>query len=103
MIGKTLLGLDKDPAAYTRDDVIVAINHLINYLLVFSGIVAIIFIIIGGYLYITSLGNEEHAKKAKDTIIWAIIGLVIILCAYVIVRFVSSILLKQDVFQNIFK
>jgi uncharacterized membrane protein len=46
--------------------------------------------VIGGFLYITSAGNEERAKKGRTTVINAIIGLVIIILAYVIANVVSS-------------
>lgn len=43
-----------------------------------GGIAFIAALIIGGIMYVTSAGNEEQAQKAKNTITWAIIGIVII-------------------------
>jgi hypothetical protein len=47
-------------------------------------------IIIGGFRYITSGGKQESVTSAKNTILYAIIGLVIVALAQIIVRFVLS-------------
>jgi TRAP-type C4-dicarboxylate transport system permease small subunit len=53
-----------------------------------AGIIAVAYLIIGGYQYITSQGNPDVAAQAKSTIVNSIIGLIIVLTAYLIVRFV---------------
>ena len=53
-----------------------------------AGGVAMIMIVIGGFKYITSLGNAQNVAKAKDTILYAVIGLLAIILAYSIVTFV---------------
>jgi hypothetical protein len=68
------------------------ILKIIDYLLVVSGTVAILFLMVGGFWYLTSAGGEEQAEKGKKTIINAVIGLVVILLAFAIVRVVSSTL-----------
>jgi hypothetical protein len=47
-------------------------------------------LIIGGFRYITSGGNSEGIGKAKNTIIYAIIGLIIVALAQIIVQFVLN-------------
>ena len=47
-------------------------------------------IIWGGFKYITSGGAQDKVKGAKDTLLYAIIGLIIVALAQVIVRFVLS-------------
>ncbi len=49
-------------------------------------IIAVLAIIWAGVLYITSLGDDGQIEKAKKTIIWVIIGLIVILASYAIVR-----------------
>ena len=66
------------------------IFNLISMLLGVAGAVAIVFIIIGGFWYITSAGNEEQAEKGKNTLLNAIIGIVVIVLSYVIISVVSS-------------
>ena len=55
-----------------------------------AGVVAIIFVVYGGILYITSTGDPGKIKKAKDAILYALIGLAIVALAQVITAFVSS-------------
>lgn len=52
--------------------------------------ITVLFIILGGYQYVTSAGNEEQAKKGRKTLLYAIIGLVVVILSYVIVNTVSG-------------
>ncbi len=61
---------------------------IINTALGVITVVAVIFIIIGGVQYITSSGDTSKAMKAKNTIMYAVIGLVVALLAFAIVNFV---------------
>ena len=67
------------------------IMRVIEILLSIAGLLAVIFLIVGGFRYITAGGNEESAESGKKTIINAIIGIVVILLAFVIVRVVSNL------------
>jgi hypothetical protein len=67
------------------------IRLIINWLLGIAFGIAVLFLIIGGFWYITSAGNEETAEKGKNTAINAIIGIVIIILSYVIVNVVSNL------------
>ncbi len=69
------------------------IYNVILDLLYVAGAIAVLFLIIGGFWYITSAGNEEQAEKGKSTLISAIIGIVIIVLSYVIVTVVSNFVL----------
>jgi cytochrome bd-type quinol oxidase subunit 2 len=66
------------------------ITQIINVFSVVVGIVAVIMIIIGGFKYITSGGDSGNVTGAKNTILYAIIGLIIVALAQFIVRFVLS-------------
>lgn len=63
---------------------------IINIALGFLGVLATLLILYGGYLWMTSAGNSEKVQRAKLLIISALIGLVIILSAYAIARFILS-------------
>jgi hypothetical protein len=63
-------------------------EYIINILLAFAGIIAVVFLIIGGYQYIVSAGNAESAEAAKKTIQNAVIGIIIIILSYTVVRVV---------------
>ena len=66
------------------------VNTTINVILGVLGIVAVVIIILGGVSYVTSAGDPGKVKKAKDTILYGIIGLIIALLAYAIVNFILS-------------
>ena len=63
---------------------------IINVVVAIVGFVAVIMIIVGGIMYTTSSGDSAKVKKAKDTIMYGIIGLVIAMLAFAIVNFVLS-------------
>lgn len=64
------------------------ITSIVNVLLMIVGVVAVIMIIIGGIKYVTSAGDAAKATSAKNTILYAVVGLVIAAFAYAIVNFV---------------
>ena len=63
---------------------------IINWALGLAGLISVGFIIYGGFKYIFSAGNEKTAGEGKAVVFNALIGLVIIILAYVIVRIVVS-------------
>jgi len=66
------------------------IGRIINAVLGFLGVVLIVIIIYAGFLWMTAGGSEEQVGKAKQWMINAIIGLVIVLLAYAITSFVVT-------------
>jgi hypothetical protein len=64
------------------------INTAVNVAFGIAGSLALLFIIIGGLRYIMSEGDPQKAAQAKGAIIYALVGLVITLTAFGIVRFV---------------
>jgi amino acid transporter len=67
--------------------------QIINTLLVWAGVIALIFIIFGGFRYILSMGNQESVEKARNTILYAILGLIIVFLSYLIVAYLLGDLL----------
>ena len=65
-----------------------SINSIIQILLGFLGILAVIIILWGGFMWMTAAGDESKVDKAKKLIISGIVGIVIILAAYIIANFV---------------
>jgi predicted permease len=65
-------------------------STVVNYLSIIVGIIAVIMIIVGGFRYITSGGESSNVSGAKNTLIYAIVGLIIVALAQFIVRFVLS-------------
>ena len=66
------------------------VANIINIFSWIIGAVSVIMIIYGGFRYITSGGNDTGVKDAKNTILYAIIGLVIVALAQIIVNFVLN-------------
>lgn len=69
------------------------IASIINVAMGLLGMIVVILILAGGFLWMTSAGNEEKTAKAKSLIFGGVIGLAIILSAYAIAQFVVGSLL----------
>jgi hypothetical protein len=64
--------------------------NIINFLLAIAATVAVLFLIIGGFQYITSAGSPETIEKAKNTILYSVIGLLLCILAFSIVNFLVA-------------
>ena len=62
------------------------VTNIINGVIAVTGLVAVIFIIVGGVQYMTSLGEPGKIQKAKNTILYALIGLTICALSFAIVN-----------------
>jgi multisubunit Na+/H+ antiporter MnhB subunit len=67
------------------------LNQISTVMLFILGAIAVIMIIIGGIRYVTSGGDPQQTKAAKDTVLYAVIGLIVALLAYAIVRFIVDV------------
>ena len=67
-------------------------KQVTNTILYIVGIIAVVMLIIGGIRYVTSGGDSKKVTDAKNTVLYAIIGLVIAFLAFAIVNFVISAL-----------
>ena len=68
------------------------IERIINILLFLIGVIAVIMIIIGGIRYVTSNGDSAQTTSAKNTILYAVVGVVVAIMAYAIVNWVVAAL-----------
>ncbi|MFA7244256.1 MAG: pilin [Patescibacteria group bacterium] len=75
-----------NPTATTSGNWQDIVNNVINIVLMVAGALAVIYLIYSGILYITAAGNPDSAKKGQQGIINAVIGIVIIVAAFFIVR-----------------
>ena len=67
------------------------IVNVIRIMLLFAGAIAVFFVIVGGYQYIASGGNEETAEKGRKTLINAIIGIIVVVLAYAIINVIVNL------------
>lgn len=84
--------LGKETPVLEEGDLVKILFSIIQYLLGFIGVIAVVVIIAGGYLWMTAGGNEEKVKKAKEILLNGLIGLGVILVAFLIVRFVIRLI-----------
>jgi hypothetical protein len=80
-------------AGYGPDNLVDIIGKIVKAVLLSVGILFLIMMIFGGYLWMTSNGNEKTTGKAKSLIFGAIAGLIIVVAAYVLTTFLSGLLL----------
>ena len=79
-----------DRVAEKVDDPQQLVKGIVNGILYFVGILSVIMLIWGGILYTTSSGDSNKVTTAKNTIMYAVIGLVVAIFAYAIVNFVLT-------------
>ena len=83
LISPNDIGL-KNPAT----DPNAVIGNVLSVVYFWAGVIAVLVIIIAGFLYSTSAGNPTQTNRAREAIIYAIVGLVVIMMAFVITQFV---------------
>lgn len=74
----------KDPVTNANT----AVTGILNAVYLWAGIICVLIIVIAGFLYVTADANASQIKRAKDAIIGASIGLVVIMMAFGITQFV---------------
>lgn len=80
--GVNKTGLDSGPGLGTT------IGNIVNAIIYIIGILAVLMIIIGALRMVLSGGNPAAVKSARETVLYAVVGLIIAIAAYGIVRFV---------------
>ena len=90
-VGLNLSGGGTDCSSGANTDSFNALlTKIINIFSAIVGVIAVIMIIVGGLRYITSGGDSQHVSTAKNTIIYALVGLVVVALAQLIVHFVLN-------------
>ena len=67
------------------------IQTIINWALIFAGIVAIFLVIYAGFKYLNSSGDPKQAETARKTLLYAIVGLLLVFMSFFIVRAIGEI------------
>ena len=89
---KAKAGCNGGDLAATEDSGSRVAQNIINTVIGISSTVALVFIIIGGVKYMTANGDSGKITKAKDTILYAVIGLIVCALSYGIVNWIISTL-----------
>jgi len=82
-----------DPTGLGNSDPREIAAKVINIILGFLGIIAVVLILVGGFMWMTAAGNDDKVATAKNVMIAGVIGLVIVLAAFGIAKFVISALM----------
>lgn len=64
------------------------VQNVFNVVLALAGAVAVAFVVFGGVKYMLSQGEPQQTKQARDTILYAVIGIVVVAAAFFLVNFV---------------
>ncbi|MFO0971745.1 MAG: pilin [Candidatus Saccharimonadales bacterium] len=88
--GLTAAGVECGSSGASGDEIKPAIQTIVDILSIIVGTVSVIMIIVGGFRYVISNGDSNGLASAKNTILYAIVGLAVVIFAQVIVRFVYS-------------
>ena len=62
--------------------------NILNWVIAFSAVLSVVMIISAGFQYITSMGDEEKIGKATSTLIFAIVGMVLVFIAPLVIQYV---------------
>jgi len=84
------LGLSREKAGYTEGDYTTIVANVINAMLGLVGAIFFILIIYGGFMWMISRGEDDKVKKARNIIVYAVIGLIIVAAAYAITSLVAG-------------
>lgn len=78
------------PIEDANDNLMSTITQIINVIVGMVGIIAVIVIVVGGIFFTTSQGDSAKVTKAKNAVLYGIVGLIVALLAFAIVNFVLS-------------
>lgn len=66
------------------------LDNIFTIIFPLAGLICVIFIIIGGYMWISAAGDPSRVKTAQNTLTWAIIGLVVVLLAVAVIEVITK-------------
>lgn len=65
-------------------------GRIVNYMLGIAGSIGLLMFVYGGVIWMTAAGNQDKIAEAKKTIVWSVMGLVMLFGSYIIVKFVME-------------
>ena len=80
----------------TGNTLVKDVTNILQAIIAALGLVSVAVMIIGGVNYVTSSGDAGKVKKAKDTILYGLIGLIVAALAFALVQFVIVTILGQN-------
>lgn len=95
IISKLAIGVGVNEVNGGGDDLVSSVTTILSNVIAILGLVCVVVMIIGGVNYMISSGDAGKVKKAKDTILYGLIGLVVCVLAFALVNFVLANILGQ--------
>lgn len=80
--------IDANGVGIPQVDPNTALVNILSTVYFWAGVTAVIIMILAGYFYVTSGGNPSSTKRAREAIIYSVVGLVVIILAFTITQFV---------------
>ena len=87
----TILGCDKTKG------ILCIISTIVRFMLSLAFVVAMVYVVVSGYRFVTSSGNEEKLSAAKSQLLWAVVGAVIIALSWAVLTFIINIAIEGTV------
>jgi len=66
------------------------LNNVVSAALLFAGVIALIFFVVAGYKFMTSGGVPQQVDSARKTLVFAVLGLLLVLCSFGIVKLIAA-------------
>ncbi len=85
---------DNNKSQLQKDGLMSTLNTILNVIVGVVGFVAVAMIVMGGISFVTSQGDSAKTTKARNTILYGVVGLVVALLAFAIVNFVLTNVFK---------
>ena len=92
LLAMPVMGIATDIDTLETYDVVDTLENIIDWVYTVVMIVAVIYMILGGFAYITAEGDPTKLEKAKKQILWALFGVGIVLLASGLVEFVENMM-----------
>lgn len=89
------IGVTGDSCDKNKDRIVNIIGDITRLISYFAGVIAVIMVIVAGFKYITSGGDSAKVTSAKNTLIYALIGIAVAVLAQFIIQFVISASLRN--------
>ncbi len=90
------MDLSKDLNVTQFDDLLEFINYLLDFFMSFAILLAVVFIVVTGFSYILSFGDESKIQKANKSLVYTLIGLAVCLIAPLVIKFILKDILGAE-------
>lgn len=89
VVSECVPGSSSNPEPATIKCLEAVFANLVSALILLAPVALFIMLIIGGFTYLTSAGDAKKAEKARSTMTWAIVGLVLMISSYIFLRIIE--------------